>query len=139
MLVLFAKRHRTLQFQCLKKNSFLNPVRFVLYDPKTQLWYEVSEEYAREKVSHSLRDRRKQSRQHQHRGGTRPTTTSTNKIRKRAVRKQTHSPALDDIVQRILQDQQSILRSMMQKETNRVTAEAIMRATLGDHNDQSCL
>jgi hypothetical protein len=31
--------------------------RFVLFDPKTKLWHEVSEEYAREKVSHSLRSR----------------------------------------------------------------------------------
>jgi len=31
--------------------------RFVLFDPNTKLWYEVSEEYAREKVSHSLRSR----------------------------------------------------------------------------------
>ena len=28
--------------------------RFVLFDPVTKLWHEVSEEYAREKVSHSL-------------------------------------------------------------------------------------
>lgn len=31
--------------------------RFVLFDPITKLWYEVSDEYAREKVSHSLRSR----------------------------------------------------------------------------------
>jgi hypothetical protein len=31
--------------------------RFVLFDPNTKLWHEVSEEYAREKVSHSLRSR----------------------------------------------------------------------------------
>ena len=31
--------------------------RFVLYDPNTKMWHEVSEEYAREKVSHSLRSR----------------------------------------------------------------------------------
>mmetsp|Transcript_11066 Transcript_11066/g.17757 ORF Transcript_11066/g.17757 Transcript_11066/m.17757 type:complete len:219 (+) Transcript_11066:80-736(+) len=97
--------------------------RFVLFDPKTQMWYEVSEDYAREKVSHSLRSRPNNQRR------CKP------KIRKKAVRKQKQSPALDEVVHRILQDQQSILRTMMQKETNRVTAEAIMRATLG--HDQS--
>lgn len=47
------------------------------------------------------------------------------------LRQSKHSPALDDVAQHILQDQQSILKAMMQKESNRMAAEAIMRATLG--------
>jgi hypothetical protein len=49
---------------------------------------------------------------------------------KKKVKKQPNSPAVDDVVRRIIDDQQSILRTMMQKETNRMTAEAIIRATL---------
>jgi hypothetical protein len=52
-------------------------------------------------------------------------------MKKKIVRTAKHSPALDDVVQHILQDQQSILEEMMQKESNRMAAEAIMRATLG--------
>lgn len=91
----------------------------MLYDPKTQLWYEVSEEYAREKVSHSLRSRPMDHRR------DRP------KMKTKSIRTSRQSPALDDVVQRILQDQQLILRTMMEKESNRMAAEAIMRATLG--------
>jgi hypothetical protein len=89
----------------------------------TQLWYEVSEDYIREKVSHSLRSRPNESRR------------AKPKIRKKTStsRKQKNSPALDEIVQHILHDQQSILRSLMHKETNRAAAEAIMRATLGQN------
>jgi hypothetical protein len=53
------------------------------------------------------------------------------KLKKTILRQSKHSPALDDVVQHILQDQQSILKAMMQKESNRMAAEAIMRATLG--------
>lgn len=105
--------------------------RFVLYDPKTQLWYEVSEDYIREKVSHSLRSRPNNSNNESSSSRGR----SKRKIRKKNStsrnNKHKNSPALDEIVQHILQDQQSILRSLMHKETNRVAAEAIMRATLG--------
>ncbi|KAG7344339.1 hypothetical protein IV203_022347 [Nitzschia inconspicua] len=93
--------------------------RFVLFDPKTKLWYEVSEEYAREKVSHSLRSRPMEQRRNRPR------------LKTKVLRVPKHSPALDDVVQHILQDQQSILKAMMQKESNRMAAEAIMRATLG--------
>ena len=49
--------------------------RFILFDPKTKLWHEVSEEYAREKVSHSLRSR---SSSYERNSVTRHTTTAVN-------------------------------------------------------------
>jgi hypothetical protein len=60
------------------------------------------------------------------------------KMKVKSPRSPKHSPALDDVVQRILQDQQSILRTMMEKESNRMAAEAIMRATLGQPSEE-CL
>lgn len=117
-------QHTTDQAACtigkyFLKSSCFSGARFVLFDPKTKLWYEVSDDYAREKVSHSLRSRPMENRR------SRP------KLKKKILRQSKHSPALDDVVMHILQDQQSILKAMMQKESNRMAAEAIMRATLG--------
>ena len=89
------------------------------------MWYEVSPEYAREKVSHSLRSRPE-------RRCVKPAA------RKKASRRSVaHSPALDDIVAHIIQDQQGILKGLMSKESERMTAEAIMRATLGHDTGES--
>jgi hypothetical protein len=93
-----------------------------LFDPQTQLWYEVSPEYAREKVSHSLRSRPERRR-------VKPAA------RKKAAKKTANFHALDDIVAHIIQDQQGILKGLMAKESDRMTAEAIMRETLG-HSSQ---
>ena len=86
-----------------------NKSRFLLYDPKTRLWYDVGDEYAREKVSHSLRSRPNENRR------------SKPKPRKKTVRKPQHSPALDAIVRRLINDQQELLKSMIDKETKRPT------------------
>jgi hypothetical protein len=82
-------------------------LRFLLYDPKTQLWYDVGDEYAREKVSHSLR-----SRPNEHRR-IKP------KIRKKMSCKPKHTPALEAVVTRLIQEQQELLKSMIDKETSR--------------------
>lgn len=103
---------------------FLSLIRFILYEPNSRLWYEVSPEYAREKVSHSLRSRPERRR-------IKPAA------RKKTSKKPAHSPALDDIVAHIIQDQQGILKGLMSKESDRMTAEAIMRATLGHGTDES--
>eukprot|EP00535_Pseudo-nitzschia_heimii_P005516 CAMPEP_0197185618 /NCGR_PEP_ID=MMETSP1423-20130617/12312_1 /TAXON_ID=476441 /ORGANISM="Pseudo-nitzschia heimii, Strain UNC1101" /LENGTH=490 /DNA_ID=CAMNT_0042636731 /DNA_START=269 /DNA_END=1741 /DNA_ORIENTATION=- len=183
--------------------------RFVLFDPNTKLWYEVSEEYAREKVSHSLRSRCTSAEQRnatnannsfrmlngatqQHEQETvvniaprtkeihgngyhpppaavgttgsvvpktgsppKPTTNGTkpksksipgsSKAKatngalnprklpaKTAVHKPPRSkhsklkPGLDEVVRRLIQDQQALLRTMIQKETERFTSAAAM-------------
>lgn len=61
--------------------------------------------YAREKISHSLRSRPSEQRR------TKP------KPRKRAVRKPEQSPYLESLVQRLIADQQALLKSMIAKET----------------------
>lgn len=87
--------------------------RFLLYDPHTNLWYDVGDEYAREKVSHSLRSRPSEHRR------------SNPKPRKKIVRKTPYSPALDAVVRRLIHDQQALLKSMIDKETSRAAAEAV--------------
>lgn len=82
------------------------PYRFLLYDPNTKLWYDVGDGYAREKVSHSLRSRPNEQRR------TKP------KPRKRTIRKPPHSPYLEAIVQRLIADQQALLKTMIRKETS---------------------
>lgn len=84
--------------------------RFLLYDPKTKLWYDVGDEYAREKLSHSLRSRPNEQRR------------SKPKPRKKCVRKNQYSPALDVIVTRLISEQQSLLKDMIDKETKREAA-----------------
>lgn len=85
----------------------------MLYDTRTKLWYEVGDGYAREKISHSLRSRPSEQRR------TKP------KPRKRVVRKPAQSPYLDSLVQRLIADQQELLKSMIAKETeNSLSAAA---------------
>lgn len=86
-------------------------VRFLLYDQNTQLWYDVGDEYAREKVSHSLRSRPNEQRRNKP------------KPRKKTVRKTQHSPALDELVQRLIVDQQALLKSMIETATRRAATE----------------
>jgi len=51
------RRDEKTRITCELVDKLRGEGRFVLFDPSTKLWYEVSEEYAREKVSHSLRSR----------------------------------------------------------------------------------
>ncbi|VEU39924.1 unnamed protein product [Pseudo-nitzschia multistriata] len=51
------RRDEKTRITCELVDKLRGEGRFVLFDPHTKLWYEVSEEYAREKVSHSLRSR----------------------------------------------------------------------------------
>ena len=179
-----------------------------MFDPNTKLWYEVSEEYAREKVSHSLRSRSTSAEQRNatnannsfrilngapqqhdqesvvniaprtqgiHGNGyqqppaasvasksgspSNPKTTNGTKPKpkpnpgsggskskatngalhhrklptKSAVHKPSRSskhsklkPGLDEVVRRLIQDQQALLRAMIQKETERFTSAAAM-------------
>jgi hypothetical protein len=82
----------------------LPPSRFLLKDPKTQMWYDAGVEYAREKVSHALRSR--------------PSDDSkkrANKPKKKGTRKSQHAPELDETVERLIKEQQHLLRSMIDK------------------------
>ena len=182
--------------------------RFVLFDPNTKLWHEVSEEYAREKVSHSLRSRssteqrianvasnsikmlnhahvvqhttdtdvatietvvsiaprgnqllvpkklesapkansntnkskqqqqqRQQQQQPQLVTSNKPAKQSAALLRKKKVplkaqRVAKHmKPGLDEVVKRLIQDQQKLLRIMIQKETDRFTSAAALSTT----------
>ena len=177
--------------------------RFVLFDPVTKLWHEVSEEYAREKVSHSLRSRSsteqrianasnsmkmlnnavhpdtsdsvvniaprgaqpltslpvpktskaspivdassslppskaatKSKQQQQPRSNRKLPTIGDKKKTKGSIHKASSSsgrskhstlkPGLDEIVKRLIKDQQKLLRMMIQKETDRFTSAAAM-------------
>ena len=178
--------------------------RFVLFDPVTKLWHEVSEEYAREKVSHSLRSRSsteqrianasnsmkmlnnavhpdtsdsvvniaprgvqpltslpvpktskaspivdvgsslppskaatKSKQQQQPRSNRKlPTIGDKKKTKGSTIHKGSSSsgrskhstlkPGLDEIVKRLIKDQQKLLRMMIQKETDRFTSAAAM-------------
>lgn len=181
----------------LTKSMLFCFCRFVLFDPNTKLWHEVSEEYAREKVSHSLRSRSSTEQRianaasnsikmlnhaHvvQHTTNTDVTTTETvvsiaprgnqllvpkklesppkaanipkskqqpqlvtsskpakqaallrkKKVPLKAQRVAKHlKPGLDEIVKRLIQDQQKLLRMMIQKETDRFTSAAAMSTT----------
>ena len=87
--------------------------RFLLFDPTTKLWYEVGEEYAREKVSHSLRQRNRPSSESRRSS----TATKPKSPRKKTVRKTQFSPALDLLVKRLIEDQQQLLKTMIENET----------------------
>lgn len=75
--------------------------------------------YAREKISHSLRSRPSEQRR------TKP------KPRKRAVRKPAQSPYLEALVQRLIADQQELLKSMIAKETQSELSAAAGLKKLG--------
>jgi hypothetical protein len=82
--------------------------RFLLKDPKLQLWFEVDEEYIKEKVSHALRSRPNEERKRR---------SKPNK--KKIVRKQTQSQAVDEAVEIIIKEQQLLLKSMIEREGGR--------------------
>jgi hypothetical protein len=84
-----------------------------LFNNGTGLWDDVGDEYAREKVSHSLR-----SRPNDHR------RTKPKPNRKSSLKKTQQSPAIDLIVSQLLDEQQSLLKTMIDTETSRVVAEA---------------
>jgi hypothetical protein len=83
-----------------------NSSKFLLFDGKTGLWYDVGDEYAREKVSHSLRSRPTENRR-----------TKQKLPRKTSLRKAQHSPAIDKIATQLIHDQQSLLKKMIEKDT----------------------
>lgn len=83
--------------------------RFLLKDPQTKLWYDVGDEYAREKVSHALRSRPNEERP------KRP------KAKKKASRKPQYPPELEETVQDLINDQQQLLKSLIKKETGEFT------------------
>ncbi len=96
-----------------RPKTTVNRSKFLLFDSKTGLWYDVGEEYAREKVSHSLRSRPTENRR-----------MKPKPPRKTSLRKSQHSPAIDKIASQLIHDQQSLLRSMIQNETRRTTTES---------------
>ena len=71
-------------------------------DPTTGIWYDVGDEYAREKVSHALRSKNDRRRK-------RP------KAKKKTARKPQHSRELEETAQRLIKDQQQLLKSMIGK------------------------
>lgn len=73
-------------------------------DTKTNHWYDVGFEYAKEKVSHALRSRPMEDRR------------KRLKPKKKAMRKSAFSPELENVVQGMIADQQSLLRTMIEKE-----------------------
>jgi hypothetical protein len=79
-------------------------IRFLLKDPKTGLWHDVGEIYAREKVSHALRSRPNEERRRK------PKLTS------KPSRKSKIPPELEGQVQTIIQEQQRLLKEMIEKE-----------------------
>ena len=80
--------------------------KFLLFDAKTGLWHDVGDEYAREKVSHSLRSRPTENRR-----------TKQKPPRKTSLRKAQHSPAIDKIATQLIHDQQSLLKKMIENDT----------------------
>ena len=80
--------------------------KFLLFDGKTGLWYDVGDEYAREKVSHSLRSRPTEHRR-----------TKQKPPRKTSLRKTQHSPAIEKIATQLIHDQQSLLKKMIENDT----------------------
>lgn len=113
--------------------------KFLLFDHTTRLWHDVGDEYAKEKgtcsafcgrkslserlctgiphsnssvhvvtVSHSLRSRPTGHRR------TRPKVS-----KKSVIRKSENSPAIDNIVHKLLHDQQTLLQAMIKREMTR--------------------
>lgn len=104
--------------------------KFLLYDTQTGLWYDVGDEYAREKVSHSLR-----SRPNEHRR-TKPKLPRKSSFKKAAE----HAPAIDKIVSQLLHEQQSLLNTMIARETtSQAAATEATAATPEDDTDHSVL
>lgn len=82
-----------------------NPARFLLKDQKLQLWVEVGEEYRKEKVSHALRSRPNNDDR-----------SKRQKPKKKMSRKQKELPAVDQTVESLIQEQQALLKSMIERE-----------------------
>lgn len=78
--------------------------RFLLKDPKLQLWFEVDEEYMKEKVSHALRSRPNEDRR------------KRLKPKKKPTKKQQKSPAVDQTVEALIKEQQELLKSVIERE-----------------------
>jgi hypothetical protein len=89
--------------------------KFLLFNNVTGLWDDVGDEYAREKVSHSLR-----SRPNDHR------RTKPKPSRKSNLKKTEHSPAIDTIVSQLIHEQQSLLKTMIDTETRSAAVELSM-------------
>ena len=84
--------------------------RFLLKDPKLQLWFEVGEDYMKEKVSHALRSRPNDERR------KRPKAPNNNRNKKALRGKPQLSPAIDCAVESLIQEQQALLKSMIERE-----------------------
>eukprot|EP00977_Amphora_coffeiformis_P000823 scaffold175_cov177-Amphora_coffeaeformis.AAC.25 len=84
--------------------SCKKPARFLLRDTKSNCWYDVGFEYAKEKVSHALRSRPTEDKR------------KRSKPKKKAKRKPSFSPELEGLVKGMITDQQSLLQSMIDKE-----------------------
>lgn len=78
-----------------------DPSRFVLRDAPSSRWVEVSDDYAKEKVSHALRSLPK------------PWRKKTGDERKK-YRKPVLSSDAETLVSKVLQNQQQLLRAMIQ-------------------------
>jgi len=78
--------------------------KFLLKDPKLKLWFEVGEEYQKEKVSHALRSRGKEECRNK-----RP------KPKKKMTRKLQQSPAMDEAVESLIQEQQEMLKTLIER------------------------
>jgi hypothetical protein len=112
--------------------------RFLLKDTKTNEWYDVGIEYAREKVSHALRSRPNEERrkrndvkqQHADTAAARSGSSSTGACSNNGTcaggddNKATtssddvnSSPELEETVKSLIHDQQQLLQSMIQSES----------------------
>jgi hypothetical protein len=78
--------------------------RFLLKDVKTNLWFDVGEGYAREKVSHALRSRPNEERRRK----LRP--------KKKTCRKAEIPMEFEAQVESLIQSQQKLLKSMIETE-----------------------
>jgi hypothetical protein len=103
----------------------------LIKDTKTNEWYDVGIEYAREKVSHALRSRPneerrkrsiKQPKNKRLRDGGDDNTAAAAGSNSAACGggggdKPNGSPELEEIVKSLIHDQQQLLKSMIQKES----------------------
>ena len=75
-------------------------------DSNTNLFHDVGEEYAREKVSHALRSRPNPERRRQ----------CTAKKKQKMPNKSQMSEEEENLVQQLIEDQQKLLRELIEKE-----------------------
>lgn len=88
----------------LTPSSFLSDLSFLLKDVKTNLWFDVGEVYAREKVSHALRSRPNEERRRK----LRP--------KKKTCRKSEIPMEFEAQVESLIQSQQKLLKTMIETE-----------------------